>query len=317
VAALLYGSNFAWIALNNVIAASACARALGGSESVWAVALGILATLVVAIGPRAVAIADRIAVPLLLGLGVSLTIACVRAPAVAAAPAVSAMTWSRGLDVVIGYQVSWILMFADYSRYTRSPRASGVAVFVALATTSIWLMPLGTVAARAAGSDDPGAMFAAVGLGAAGAVLLALATLTTNFVNIYMSALAWKTLLPRTGDSAVVWSIGIVGAVLSAVPALWLQQYANFMMVLGATLVPVGGVLIAHYYLASDARVTADGLLAALYDSSGPFRGVSIAGVAAWGVGAAAYFLAGPIGGTLPALASSIVVYLGLRRMIS
>src|SRR5262245_64475674 len=40
VAALLYGSNFAWIALNNVIAASACARALGGRESVWAVALG-------------------------------------------------------------------------------------------------------------------------------------------------------------------------------------------------------------------------------------------------------------------------------------
>jgi NCS1 family nucleobase:cation symporter-1 len=165
------------------------------------------------------------------------------------------MSWSRGLDVVIGYQVSWILMFADYSRYTRSPRASGIAVFVALASTSIWLMPLGTVAARAAGSDDPGAMFAAVGLGAAGAALLALATLTTNFVNIYMSALAWKTLLPRTRDSIVVWSIGIVGALLSAVPALWLQQYANFMMVLGATLVPVGGVLIAHYYLTSDTRV--------------------------------------------------------------
>jgi purine-cytosine permease-like protein len=34
------------------------------------------------------------------------------------------MTWSRGLDVVIGYQVSWILMFADYSRYTRSARGS-------------------------------------------------------------------------------------------------------------------------------------------------------------------------------------------------
>jgi len=260
VAALLYGSNFAWIALNNVIAASACARALGGSESAWAVALGILATLVVWIGPRAVAIADRVAVPLLLSLGVSLTIACLRAPTAPAGPAVPAMSWLRGLDVVIGYQVSWILMFADYSRYTRSPRASGIAVFVALASTSIWLMPLGTVAARAAGSDDPGAMFAAVGLGAAGAALLALATLTTNFVNIYMSALAWKTLLPRTRDSIVVWSIGIVGALLSAVPALWLRQYANFMMVLGATLVPVGGVLIEHYYLASDKSDTTDGL---------------------------------------------------------
>jgi len=317
VAILLYGSNFAWIALNNVIAASACAHALGGSESIWAVGLGVLATAVVWIGPRADALAERVAVPLLLSLGIVLTVACLRGPdALATAPATTS-SWLRGLDVVIGYQVSWILMFADYSRYTRSARASAIAVFVALASTSIWLMPLGTIAARAAGSDDPGAMFAAVGLGAAGALLLALATLTTNFVNIYMSALAWKSLLPDTRDALVVWSIGIIGALLSAVPSVWLRQYANFMMLLGAVLVPVGGMLIAHYYLAGDRQLTQDGFVAALYDAAGPFRGMSIAGMTAWGAGAAAYFAAGAIGGTLPAFAVSIAVYLGVRRLTS
>src|SRR5437764_10953748 len=52
VAAVLYVSNFAWIALNNVIAASATVRATGGSEAVWAVALGVIATFVVWKGPR-------------------------------------------------------------------------------------------------------------------------------------------------------------------------------------------------------------------------------------------------------------------------
>ena len=47
---------------------------------------------------------------------------------------------------------------------------------------------------------------------------------------------------------AVVWSIGIIGTALSAIPGVWLEQYTNFMMVLGAVLVPVGGVLVAHYY---------------------------------------------------------------------
>src|SRR5258708_3423917 len=54
VAVVLYLSNFAWIALNNVIAASACVRvvavstALGarGSASAWAIALGIVATVI-------------------------------------------------------------------------------------------------------------------------------------------------------------------------------------------------------------------------------------------------------------------------------
>jgi nucleobase:cation symporter-1, NCS1 family len=321
VAVVLYVSNFAWIALNNVIAASACARVgaawlgpAGASQTAWAVALGLVATLVVWRGPRAVARADRIAVPLMLIVGVALTIACIRSAgstSSAAGPVVGAMTWSRGLDVVIGYQVSWILMFADYSRYTRSARGSAIAVFFALALTSAWLMPLGAIAARAAGTSDPGAMLDAVGLGAGGAVLLTLATITTNFVNIYMSSLAWKSLAPRARDGAVVWSIGIVGTALSAVPGVWLEQYTNFMVVLGAVLVPVGGVLIAHYYVR---RVLIDeAFIAQLYDVNGPFRGMRIAGLAAWAAGAIAFFAAGSVGGTIPALAVSVGVYLALR----
>src|SRR5262249_39749831 len=65
VAVVLYVTNFAWIALNNVIAASACARAarswLGpgaGAETPWAIALGLASPLIVWRGPRAVALAD-------------------------------------------------------------------------------------------------------------------------------------------------------------------------------------------------------------------------------------------------------------------
>ena len=56
VSLILYVTNFAWIAVNNVIAASACARVFGGpgSERFWAFGLGVLATAVVAGGPRAV-----------------------------------------------------------------------------------------------------------------------------------------------------------------------------------------------------------------------------------------------------------------------
>jgi NCS1 family nucleobase:cation symporter-1 len=251
-------------------------------------------------------------VPLLAAVAIALTIACARALRGPLAAPVSTMSWSRGLDVVIGYQVSWILMFADYSRYTRSARGSATAVFLGLALTSAWMMPLGAIAARVAGSTDPGTMLSALGLGAAGAVLLTIATLTTNFVNIYMSSLAWKSLFPKARDGAVVWSIGLIGTALSAIPGVWLEQYTNFMIVLGAVLVPVGGVLLAHY----SAEGTTHDLTPALYDDRGPFRGVNRAGVLAWTAGIATYFAAGSIGGTVPALIVSIVAYIGLRRAI-
>ena len=52
LALLLFITNFAWIALNNVIAASICAKLAGiGSEGLWATALGLVATVIVLGGP--------------------------------------------------------------------------------------------------------------------------------------------------------------------------------------------------------------------------------------------------------------------------
>lgn len=315
VALLLYVTNFAWIAVNNVIAASACARIAGGrgSEQAWAVGLGVVSTLIVAGGPRLVARADRLAVPLLAIVGVGLTVACFRLPPdVLWAPGTGTMSWLAGLDIVVGYQVSWILMFADYSRYTASGQRASVAVFLGLALTSLWLMPLGAMAARAAGSSDPGAMLQTLRLGLSGAILMTVATVTTNFVNIYMSSLALRSLMPRAGDQVTVWSTGLVGAALSAFSGAWLERYASFMLVLGGILVPVGGILLARFYLVrSEVRVDA------LYDPSGEFgrhRGFDPAALVAWAAGGATYYAAHNIGGTVPSLVVAVAMYLALKR---
>ncbi len=311
LAALLYLTNFAWIALNNVIAASACARIWGGpaAERLWAVGLGLLATLVVAFGPRAVGWADRLAVPVMAAVGLLLLLRCLGLPAaVFTAAGDGGLSLLRGLDVVVGYQVSWILMFADYSRYTRGEGRSALAVFLGLGVSSLWFMPLGLLAARAAGSSDPGAMMAALGLGAFGALLLALATLTTNFVNIYVSALAFKSLRPGASDRLSVWSIGAIGALLSLLSRAWLDRYADFMLLLGSLLVPAGGILLARFFL-----VRRPVEVAALYQAPvGLSHQLGWRAATAWVLGAATYFLAAPIGGTLPALVVAAGAYCGL-----
>ena len=314
VAAILFAGNFVWIALNNVMAGSGCALVLGGPRSLplWAFGLGVLATGVVAIGPRAVGLADRFAVPVLLLLGVLLTVACFRSGAVSFGPASAAAPprgLLRGLDVVIGYQVSWILMFADYSRYTRGEGRAASAVFLGLAVTSLWFMPVGLFAARAGGSDDPGAMLSALGLGGLGALLLTLASVTTNFVNIYLSGLALKSLWPGAPDKPAVVAIGLVGSALGLLSGRLLEQLASFMLVIGGLLVPVGGILVAHFLRRRDIDV------GALVEGRGPR--LPLAGLLAWIAGAAAYALALPIGATLPSLLTSMLVYAVVSRLTS
>jgi len=314
LALVLYVTNFAWIALNNVIAGSACAAVWGGprSERWWAVAMGLLATVVVVLGPRAVALANRAAVPLMVAVGLLMLVRVAALPAAVTAPDASPLGWLRGLDVVVGYQISWILMFADYSRYPASAAASAAAVFLGLALTSLWFMPLGLLAARAAGSPDPGAMLTALGLGLSGAVLMALGTVTTNFVNIYLSALAWKSLFPRASERTSVWSIGIIGTVLSLFSRAWLDRYADFMLVLGGLLVPVGGILLARFFVL---RAPVD--VGALYDAEGPQSSWRAAapGLVAWTAGAIIYTAAGAVGGTVPALLVAALTYVAVSRV--
>jgi purine-cytosine permease-like protein len=82
-------------------------------------------------------------------------------------------------------------------------------------------------------------------------------------------------------------------------------------------LVPVGGILIAHFFFARRPVAVAD-----LYNADGPYgrtRGFSIPGVIAWGAGSVAYTVGDPLGGgTVPALVTAIAVYLaGLRAVHS
>jgi purine-cytosine permease-like protein len=314
VSGLLYLTNFAWIAVNNTIAASVCAQMLGGpaTSRLWAAALGLLATAVVARGPRAVGHADRIAVPIMVIAGGILTYTVMTAPAPTLEPLEPLEPFEPttlwGLDVVIGYQVSWLLMFADYSRYTRSARASFTAVFAGLALPALWLMPVGWNLARIAGSDDPGTMLAAVNAGWWTAILVALATVTTNFVNIYLSSLAWRTLAHRSTGRGTVWTIGIVGTALGLISSVWLTRFAELMMWLGAVLVPVGGVFLAHFVLL---RKRVD--IAAVYNVD-QLRSFNVAGMAAWLLGFVVYKLATPVGATVPALAASMAAYVLLRR---
>lgn len=217
------------------------------------------------------------------------------------------MLW--GLDVVIGYQVSWLLMFADYSRYTRSARAATTAVFAGLALPALWLLPVGWNLARIAGSDDPGTMLAAANVGWWTAALVALATVTTNFVNIYLSSLAWRTLSPASTGAGSVWTIGIIGTLLGLISSGWLTQFANLMVLLGSVLVPVGGVFLAHFVVL---RRPID--VEALYRID-RLPAFAMPGMLAWLIGFVVYRAAAPIGATLPALATSMILYVVLRTL--
>ena len=69
---------------------------------------------------------------------------------------------------------------------------------------------------------------------------------------------------------------------------------------------PIGGILLAHYVILRRLVIVED-----LYRRTGGF---SVAGALAWAAGAAVFYFAAPIGGTLPSLATAVGLYVIAAR---
>jgi purine-cytosine permease-like protein len=146
-------------------------------------------------------------------------------------------------------------------------------------------MGIGVVAATAVGSNDPTELILASGLPSVALLVLALATVTTNFVNLYLSALALRTLWPGFPPRLAVVLLGTVGTLLSVVDERLLERYAGFMGLLATLLLPIVAIALVHFFWLPRRRSGAD--RGALLNTTRP--GMRPAGLAAWGAGALVY----------------------------
>ena len=299
ISALLVITNFAWIALNNTIAAAALRALFGGDRRLWSMGVGLAAIAVALTGPRVMALFDRVAVPMMALAVALLTWVLVRRLAQEPAPGLEhPLGVLAGLDVVIGYQVSWSLMFADYTRYQRRERGATIAVLLGLACSSVWLMLVGAGAARLGGGSEPAALVLGLGAPQVALLIIGLSTITTNFVNLYLSALALRTLVPRAPRAGSVLLIGAIGTGLGLLTDL-LARYADFMGLIATALLPIVAIALVHFF-----------------GVRGPVEPRAVVGGAAmlaWISGVLCYqlvrALAPEVGATLPTLLVAAVIY--------
>jgi NCS1 family nucleobase:cation symporter-1 len=303
---LLLVTNFAWIALNNVIAARALAAIVPGSARLWSILVGAIAVVVTLFGPRAMALFNRAAVPLLLLVGVALTVAIVGSGVGRLdGPGDASFGLLAGLDVVVGYQVSWSLMFADYTRFQRSESGAATAVTLGLASTSLWLVGLGAAAGRIGGANDPTAMILGAGLPVAALLLMALSTITTNFVNLYLSALAVRNLWHRAPPRPTVLLVGCVGTLFGLLSPDLLDRYAGFMGWIGTSFLPIAAIVVVHFFVLDRGAACES-------------RSWSPAAILAWSAGVATYQAVArftpQLGATVPTLIVTALLFWTLAR---
>jgi nucleobase:cation symporter-1, NCS1 family len=154
------------------------------------------------------------------------------------------------MDLVVALPVSWIPLVADYSRFSRSPRAAALGTGIGYALSSAVFFLLGVLALRAyAGADQDvvGALLA-VPAGAVALVILAVDEVDEAFANIYSTATSAQNVLPRADRRVLALLVGALATVLAL--AVDGSAYEPFLFLIGAVFVPLAATVVVDFWLA-------------------------------------------------------------------
>jgi NCS1 family nucleobase:cation symporter-1 len=158
-----------------------------------------------------------------------------------------------GVDLVIALTVSWVPLVADYTRFSRSPRAAFVGVGLGYLLPTFFQFGFGAVLVLShpsiAGPTDVLTTVAAGGIGS----VLALIALTVDetdeaFANIYSTAVSLQNFVPRASQRLLIVVVAVLATAISL--GVDLTQYQQFLLLLGAFFVPLFGVLLADWLVA-------------------------------------------------------------------
>jgi len=231
--------------------------------------------------------------------------------ALAGRPGDGSLSFAQAIDLVVAMPISWLPLVADFNRFAGSSRASFWGTVSGYAVSNVLFYGLGVLLILVLPTTDLIGSIMTVAFGAAGLALLLGDETDNAFADVYSAAISIKNLLPALSTRLLVGALG--GLCLAIALTVDLSRFQDFLYLVGSLFTPLFGVLFADYYVLRGRRYS----LAELYPPAGrnaPLGGINPVALLAWGCGIAAYLAettyVGWLGGTVPSLVASSIVYL-------
>lgn len=234
-----------------------------------------------------------------------------------ARPGNGSLSFAQAIDLVVAMPISWLPIVADFNRFAKSSRAGFWGTVSGFALTNVLFYALGVMLILVLPNSDVVGSIMTVAFGAAGLALLLGDETDNAFADVYSGAISIKNVLPALSTRVLVTAIGGVCLVIAL--TVDLASFQGFLYLVGSLFTPLFGVLFADYFVMKRRHYDT----AQLYPEGGGATsggGVNPVALLAWACGIAAYLAettyVGWLGGTIPSLAVSLVIYLAATSVL-
>jgi len=249
-------SLIGWFGIQNGVFAEGMAALVPNVDPwIWSLATGLLMTLLVMYGFRAMRWVAFIAVPafqVVIAYSVITQFTQHDVGSIfSSGPMGEPITIAAGATIVAGSYMAGAVVTPDIARFNRSPKDVVKQSIVSITLGQYVMGLIGVLLAYAIKGEDAVSILVTTA-GVVGVITLIAAVVKINDWNLYSSSLGIVNAIATLTGVRVnrTWAtlvIGILGTALSAVGIL--DSFTDFLTILGVSLPPIAGIVVAEYYL--------------------------------------------------------------------
>lgn len=255
----------------------------------------------VSLGRNSIKFVERIGMVLVLVLGIWITTVVLQQHSMAdiiawRPPADLKMPTGVAIDVMAAFSLAWVLGIAEFTRYTRSVKTATVAPLIGALVALAWFAFVGIISTIGAAlttgiydpnNSDPSSLVTNLGLGWVALVLIIVACVTTNVVNLMAAGISVTNVTRKVKPLHSIWLVTVIAGFLMLIPLYmtsFLDTFMIFLEYIGMVLSALLGILVADYFVVHKKHydVKQFDLVGGKYWY---FKGVNLKAITVWALG--------------------------------
>jgi cytosine permease len=154
-----------------------------------------------------------------------------------------------GIVLTVSFISVGMTCASDFTRYQKSRGGVWTSSFLGIWIPGMVLCVLGAILTKLTGQNDLSQILADIGFPILGAIILILATWTTNTTNAYSAGINFVMLFHLKDDKRAITTIisGVIGTLLAMFG--FDSYFETFVNLLGTFFMPCAGVFLADYWI--------------------------------------------------------------------
>lgn len=291
----------------------------------------------VSLGRNSIKIVERLGMVLVLILGVWITTVVLQQHSLVEIfawqpPADLKMPMGVAIDVMAAFSLAWVLGVAEFTRYTPTVKTATVAPLIGAFVALAWFAFVGIISTIGAAlttgvynpdNSDPSSLVTNLGLGPIALVLIVVACVTTNVVNLMAAGVSITNITRKVKPLHSIWLVTILAGILMLVPLYmnsFLDTFMIFLEYIGMVLSALIGILVSDYFFVKKKRYDVS-----QFDTIGGkywyYKGINVKAVTVWFIGVIFYaviqnvdFFMATTGAVYPTILLTSILYIAISQ---